>query len=65
MKRLTHKLANGLSTGYWSGRSKADLVERLAENENTGLTPEELHICLLYTTPSQRDQRGSRMPSSA
>lgn len=26
MKRLTHKLANGLSTGYWSGRSKADLV---------------------------------------
>ena len=39
MKRLTHKLANGLSTGYWSGRSKADLVERLAEYENTGLTP--------------------------
>lgn len=27
MKRLTHKLANGLSTGYWSGRSKADLVD--------------------------------------
>ena len=22
-------------------------------------------ICLLYTTPSPRDQRGSRMPSSA
>lgn len=49
MKRLTHKLANGLSTGYWSGRSKADLVERLAEYENTGLTPEEIHIAtLLY-----------------
>ena len=24
-----------------------------------------LHICLLYTSPSPRDQRGSRMPSSA
>ena len=25
----------------------------------------QLHICLLYTSPSPRDQRGSRMPSSA
>ena len=25
----------------------------------------ELVICLLYTSPSPRDQRGSRMPSSA
>ena len=23
------------------------------------------NICLLYTSPSPRDQRGSRMPSSA
>ena len=23
------------------------------------------HFCLLYTSPSPRDQRGSRMPSSA
>ena len=23
------------------------------------------YICLLYTSPSPRDQRGSRMPSSA
>ena len=23
------------------------------------------HVCLLYTSPSPRDQRGSRMPSSA
>ena len=27
--------------------------------------PEEAHVCLLYTSPSPRDQRGSRMPSSA
>ena len=25
----------------------------------------ELNPCLLYTSPSPRDQRGSRMPSSA
>ena len=25
----------------------------------------EAYICLLYTSPSPRDQRGSRMPSSA
>ena len=26
---------------------------------------DHLKICLLYTSPSPRDQRGSRMPSSA
>ena len=26
---------------------------------------DEREICLLYTSPSPRDQRGSRMPSSA
>ena len=26
---------------------------------------EQFNICLLYTSPSPRDQRGSRMPSSA
>ena len=27
--------------------------------------PESKYACLLYTSPSPRDQRGSRMPSSA
>ena len=27
--------------------------------------PSPLYFCLLYTSPSPRDQRGSRMPSSA
>ena len=26
---------------------------------------DQIHVCLLYTSPSPRDQRGSRMPSSA
>ena len=30
-----------------------------------GFTVEPINICLLYTSPSPRDQRGSRMPSSA
>ena len=31
----------------------------------TGPMFNTLHTCLLYTSPSPRDQRGSRMPSSA
>ena len=31
----------------------------------TGLTPEVLAACLLYTSPSPRDLSTSRMPSSA
>ena len=30
-----------------------------------GANPTNAHPCLLYTSPSPRDQRGSRMPSSA
>ena len=52
-------------------------VKEPQENERKLLTPEHtlftyLHLaadkqqtCLLYTSPSPRDQRGSRMPSSA
>ena len=31
----------------------------------TTLVADEFNSCLLYTSPSPRDQRGSRMPSSA
>ena len=31
----------------------------------TRMKPGEGLVCLLYTSPSPRDQRGSRMPSSA
>ena len=38
----------------------------IPEDENfTLITPVHINICLLYTSPSPRDQRGSRMPSSA
>ena len=49
-------------------------ISILVELENRGHyplkdlpSPDAVHryLCLLYTSPSPRDQRGSRMPSSA
>ena len=40
--------------------TSSDLVEQIL-NESARFTGD----CLLYTSPSPRDQRGSRMPSSA
>ena len=47
-------------SGWWSRRITGEhrLVYRVHENRL-------VIICLLYTSPSPRDQRGSRMPSSA
>ncbi len=42
MGRLTHARNNGIKEGYWSPNKKEGLVKRLAEYENTGLTPEEI-----------------------
>lgn len=43
MKRLTHPRSNGIKTGYWSSNKKDELVERLAEYEDTGMTPQEIY----------------------
>ncbi len=47
--RLTHEHANGWlsSTGksapkYWSGATKAQLIDRLGQYEDSGLTPAEV-----------------------
>ena len=37
-------------------------AENMADVDNKVLL---YNVCLLYTSPSPRDQRGSRMPSSA
>lgn len=42
MRRLTHKRVNGIKTGYWSPEKKQDLIDRLAEYEDTGLTPDQI-----------------------
>ena len=41
-----------------------NLIERIQQVGGT-VSVERLRNCLLYTSPSPRDQRGSRMPSSA
>ena len=43
------------------------LLEKLSETDNSkrDVYRVAFQICLLYTSPSPRDQRGSRMPSSA
>ena len=46
-------------TAYHIQASNKDTIVFLDASDNTS------NICLLYTSPSPRDQRGSRMPSSA
>ena len=41
------------------------LADQRASNIDFVLVRESIEGCLLYTSPSPRDQRGSRMPSSA
>ena len=45
--------------GYWVRTNQTGIIEQ----QGVLLKPET--VCLLYTSPSPRDQRGSRMPSSA
>ena len=52
-----------LNTGF----ERVGVIARKAQDEITAASQnaEGLTGCLLYTSPSPRDQRGSRMPSSA
>ncbi len=61
---------------YWSAVTEIDKVTRgqgktisadahqLVQSAESGVLVKR-YVCLLYTCPSPRDQRGSRMPSSA
>ena len=42
MERLTHSRSGGIKTGYWSPETKETLVQRLAQYEDTGYTPEQI-----------------------
>ena len=46
----------------WNRLADKDEYEKAAQFDNV---PIRAFTCLLYTSPSPRDQRGSRMPSSA
>ena len=47
---------------YWTGEN---VVSNSYDLEYISKIQERFNHCLLYTSPSPRDQRGSRMPSSA
>lgn len=42
MERLTAPRCSGIKSGYWSTAKKDELVQRLDQYEDTGLTPEEI-----------------------
>ena len=57
-----------LMTGYYAQQVRRDALPGIGGgggNRNARPKWAPLLPCLLYTSPSPRDQRGSRMPSSA
>ena len=59
LKTIRNQALNERNYGDLAGLNKDDARAKWGD--------EQVHIwrCLLYTSPSPRDQRGSRMPSSA
>ena len=55
------------STGFYRNKARNIVATaRLLLERHGGAVPASMEeLCLLYTSPSPRDQRGSRMPSSA
>ena len=68
-------VAPGSSVGDWHDLDDLDRFadgcdvvtfdHELVHPDHLAALEERGHTCLLYTSPSPRDQRGSRMPSSA
>ena len=53
------------SEGWLSSPETSAGIMELLDSGDWYLTSDSYNDCLLYTSPSPRDQRGSRMPSSA
>ena len=51
MERLTAQRCSGIKSGYWSAAKKDELVQRLGQYEDTGLTPEEITARLSAQKP--------------
>ena len=54
-----------MSGGFGLCGIAENLIAAIRDSGAEGLTVISNNACLLYTSPSPRDQRGSRMPSSA
>ena len=62
------RLAKNLEVLYLSDNQLTELpawLGELTQLKRLFMAGNQLCACLLYTSPSPRDQRGSRMPSSA
>ena len=68
---ITWKIEKDLPGIKENSKKGHDFAARVFAVKKTGATPlsnraiNYVYSCLLYTSPSPRDQRGSRMPSSA
>ena len=60
-------ILNALETDNQGNRLVLEVSQHLGQNtvRTIAMDATEGLVCLLYTSPSPRDQRGSRMPSSA
>ena len=58
-------LENTQAEGKLTGSGQTKFYLRFPWVHELATRPSVLDPCLLYTSPSPRDQRGSRMPSSA
>lgn len=56
MERLTAQRCSGIKSGYWSTAKKDDLVQRLGQYEDTGLTPEEIKALEDFNSKDDRCQ---------
>ena len=63
-RRLGVEVYGGVLLNSWLDRDLG-MSGRVLVRDGSGNATEQLVLCLLYTSPSPRDQRGSRMPSSA
>ena len=59
------KLIGKRLASKWSKKDPKTLAEGFGINDDMFNAAMDISGCLLYTSPSPRDQRGSRMPSSA
>ena len=61
LKELEAKMGE---PGFWDNQDVANEIISELKSIKARIDPVQ-EVCLLYTSPSPRDQRGSRMPSSA
>lgn len=52
MSRLTAECIRGHQIGYWSAASKEEVVQKLGQYEDLGLTPKQIGMLIdSYITP--------------